>query len=102
MEAAGTTSVIWVRQWGAVVHVHFYIKLKATCNKTYSAYPIATGLPPAMYSGQCGALSIDDEKADSYIDIGDSGIMTLYSRFTNMAGKIAVGGFSYIAKNDTW
>ena len=102
LEAAGTTSVIWVRQWGAVVHVHFYIKLKPACNKPYTSYQIATRLPPSLYSAQSGALSIDGEKADDYIEISDSGVMTLFARFTNMAGKIAVGGFTYIAKNDTW
>ena len=82
--------------------MHYYVKLKTSCNKTYTGYQIATGLPAAMYSAQSSALCIDNEKADGYFDIGESGVLTLNVRYTNMAGKIFVGGFTYIAKNDTW
>lgn len=99
---AGTTTTIWVRQWGAVVHVHFYIKLATTCNKTYTTYLLATGLPAALYSCQSGAMAIDDEKADNYTEVTTAGALNLLTRSTNMAGKIFVGGFTYIASSDTW
>lgn len=87
---------------GAVVHVHYYVKLKVSCNKTYTDYQIASGLPAALYSGHSGACCIDDEKADCFTELLDDGILLCKVRSTNMAGKIFIGGFTYIAKNDTW
>lgn len=102
VEEPGVKTNIWIRQWGAVVHVHYYVKLKVSCNKTYTDYQIASGLPAALYSGHSGACCIDDEKADCFTELLDDGILLCKVRSTNMAGKIFIGGFTYIAKNDTW
>ena len=47
-------------------------------------------------------MAIDDEKADNYMEVTTAGALNILVRSTNMAGKIFVGGFTYIASSDTW
>ncbi|MEY8338481.1 hypothetical protein AALB16_10740 [Lachnospiraceae bacterium 62-35] len=95
---------VYMRQWGAVVHIHIYMRMKASVNRPYSTYRICTGLPEALYSGYSGALCVDDNKSDPYfyIDHVNPGTLYMNTRATPLNGKVVIGAFTYIAKSDTW
>ena len=92
----------YVRQWGAVVHVHFWVQTKAITSLN-TDYVILTKLPNALYSGQSGQVAVSKSNMeDCFAIVTDTGELKIHVGHVSISEVYISSGFTYIAKTDTW